>query len=89
MFYEFLIDFILFFSDKDKVEMGLFIARYITTLLIFVIGLKAPGISNRRHDSDSEPLTNNQEVRNEIKSENPSFFLYFKIITGKSLNFPK
>lgn len=42
--------------------MGLFIARYITTLLIFAIGLKAPGISNRRHDADTEPLTNNQNV---------------------------
>ncbi|XP_063703169.1 ATP-binding cassette sub-family B member 6 [Culicoides brevitarsis] len=32
-------------TQKDKIEMGLFITRYITTLLIFVIGLKAPGIN--------------------------------------------
>lgn len=44
--------------------MGLFITRYITTLLIFAIGLKAPGISNMRsHNADTEPLTNNQDVR--------------------------
>ena len=43
--------------------MGLFISRYVTTLLIFAIGLKAPGISNRRSDDDTEPLTNNQDVR--------------------------
>lgn len=29
---------------KDKTEMALFVMRYISCLLIFVLGLKAPGI---------------------------------------------
>lgn len=40
--------------------MGLFISRYITTLLIFVIGLKAPGLSSPyTQQQDEEPLTDN------------------------------
>lgn len=35
---------------KDKVEMGLFVARYTSCLLIFVLGLKAPGIASHRND---------------------------------------
>lgn len=30
---------------RDKTEMSLFVMRYISCLLIFVLGLKAPGIS--------------------------------------------
>lgn len=29
---------------SDQIEMALFVARYITCLIIFVLGLKAPGI---------------------------------------------
>ncbi|XP_005191059.1 ATP-binding cassette sub-family B member 6 [Musca domestica] len=32
-------------TNKDKIEMGLFVTRYICSLLIFVLGLKAPGIT--------------------------------------------
>lgn len=31
-------------SNKDKVEMGMFVTRFCCSLLIFVLGLKAPGI---------------------------------------------
>lgn len=37
--------------------MALFVSRYITTLLIFVIGLKAPGLSWPYAQQDEEPLT--------------------------------
>lgn len=40
-------------TTKDKVEMGLFIARYIISLLIFVIGLKAPALSGNNQDYES------------------------------------
>lgn len=39
-----------FNSLKDKVEMSLFAARYITCLFIFVLGLTAPGIVAHRED---------------------------------------
>lgn len=32
-------------TNKDEIEMGLFVTRYLTSLLIFVLGLKAPGIT--------------------------------------------
>lgn len=35
---------------KDRIEMGLFVARYTSCLLIFVLGLKAPGIATHRED---------------------------------------
>lgn len=40
----------VFASVRDKVEMSLFVTRYICTLLIFVLGLKAPGIAANRED---------------------------------------
>lgn len=39
-----------FTTLKDKVEMSLFVARYISCLFIFVLGLKAPGILTHRDD---------------------------------------
>lgn len=40
----------VFASLRDEVEMALFVTRYICTLLIFVLGLKAPGIAANRED---------------------------------------
>lgn len=37
-------------SVRDKVELSLFITRYICSLLIFVLGLKAPGIQQNLDD---------------------------------------
>ncbi|XP_030375007.1 ATP-binding cassette sub-family B member 6, mitochondrial [Scaptodrosophila lebanonensis] len=31
-------------TNKDAIEMGFFVTRYLSSLLIFVLGLKAPGI---------------------------------------------
>lgn len=41
--------------------MGLFVTRYITTLLIFVIGLKAPGIIYPTNDEYQNLNPQNQE----------------------------
>lgn len=41
--------------------MGLFIGRYITTLLIFFIGLKAPGIPYPTNDEYQNLNAENQE----------------------------
>lgn len=46
---------------KDRIEMSLFVIRYICGLLIFVIGLKAPGLATPRHDDDEELLRPDQE----------------------------
>lgn len=40
----------VFASVRDKVEMSLFVSRYVCCLMIFVLGLKAPGITSNRED---------------------------------------
>lgn len=52
-------------NSKDKIEMAIFATRYFCCLLIFVIGLKAPGISS----GYSEYATN---LLNENDNENRS-----------------
>uniref|UniRef100_U5EX21 ATP-binding cassette sub-family B member 6 n=1 Tax=Corethrella appendiculata TaxID=1370023 RepID=U5EX21_9DIPT len=53
-------------SVKDKTEMGLFVSRYIATFFIFLIGLKAPGIT-----SAQLPM---EDLDNLIENENQSTF---------------
>lgn len=52
-------------SSKDKIEMGMFVCRYIFSLLIFVLGLKAPGVSwpYNREGGDREELVNPSSSR--------------------------
>lgn len=62
-----------FQTYKDKTEMSLFVARYISCLFIFVLGLKAPGILTHREDdyihveNESEPV---KELSRKIKQIN-------------------
>lgn len=52
-------------KDKtDKIELGLFITRYACTLLLFVLGIFAPGIRSSV-DDDGTPLVEeeNADVR--------------------------
>ena len=56
----FFVNFYLY-RNRDEIEMALFITRFITSLLIFVLGLKAPGISypyNAHQRLDEENPTN-------------------------------
>lgn len=46
--------------SKDKIEMSLFIMRYISCLLIFMLGLKAPGLSGL--DYQNLPESNEEDV---------------------------
>lgn len=50
---------------RDKVEMFLFVTRYASSLLLFVLGLKAPGIQPNR---DDEYIHLNEERENENRS---------------------
>lgn len=54
-------------TKRDKIEMGLFVARYICTLLVFVLGLKAPGIQSIEHE-DEAVLIDNENTANENTS---------------------
>lgn len=55
-------------TTRDKVEMSLFVTRYFSTLLIFVLGLKAPGIANYHEDDyvnlENETNTVSKRTRN-------------------------
>lgn len=48
---------------KDKIEMALFIIRYISTMFLFVLGLKAPGISRYNEDPLIDTPTAEVSVR--------------------------
>lgn len=69
------------FSNKEKIEMGLFIARYLTSLLIFVLGLKAPGIttypyagSHERLEEDQDTTPQEQSASNTVTMHSGSAF---------------
>lgn len=46
-------------TNKDEIEMGLFVTRYLTSLLIFVLGLKGPALAWPY--GDQTPLTENSD----------------------------
>jgi ATP-binding cassette subfamily B (MDR/TAP) protein 6 len=46
---------------EDKIEMGFFITRYISTLLLFVLGMKAPGISRFIPEDQDQMIEDNPE----------------------------
>ncbi|XP_037942995.1 ATP-binding cassette sub-family B member 6, mitochondrial-like, partial [Teleopsis dalmanni] len=52
-------------TNKDEIEMGFFVARYLMSLLIFVLGLKAPGImypTNPHQRLNEDPEQNNDNT---------------------------
>lgn len=55
-------------TKRDKIEMGLFIARYVCTLLIFVLGLKAPGIQSIENEDETVLIDNNENSNNVSKN---------------------
>lgn len=46
----------------DQIEMALFILRYVSNLIIFALGLKAPGITGNT-DSEYHTLNNDPTPR--------------------------
>lgn len=73
-------------SRTDRIEMGLFIARYVCTLFIFVLGLKAPGIQSIANEDESLLINNESE-----NAENQSTFrnAYQKMKTLMPFLWPK
>lgn len=60
------------FSLSDRIEMVLFILRYISCLILFVLGLKAPGIMQTVDYFSLNDSTNNV-------SSQVGIFLFFFI----------
>lgn len=48
-------------TKSDKIELGLFVTRYICTLLLFVLGILAPGITSTAEDDDDPLISENPE----------------------------
>lgn len=46
-------------TKYDRIEMALFVTRYICTLFIFVLGLKAPGIASIASEDEELLVTDN------------------------------
>lgn len=51
-------------TRKDMIEMTLFVMRYICTLFIFVLGIKAPGISSVASEDEDNLVGNSNDVSN-------------------------
>ncbi|CRL01945.1 CLUMA_CG015208, isoform A [Clunio marinus] len=54
-------------TKQDRIEMTFFVTRYICTLFIFVLGLRAPGISSIANENE-ETLMEEQEQNDENRS---------------------
>ncbi|XP_018350877.1 PREDICTED: ATP-binding cassette sub-family B member 6, mitochondrial [Trachymyrmex septentrionalis] len=71
-------------SLTDQIEMALFILRYVSNLLIFALGLRAPGIASN-FDSDYRVLNDDTVIRSryyqQTRSDNTSTWrnLWYKI----------
>jgi ATP-binding cassette, subfamily B (MDR/TAP), member 6 len=48
-------------TRRDNIEMGLFITRYISTLLCFLLGLKAPGILSIENEDETVLIDNDNQ----------------------------
>lgn len=72
-------------TKKDKIEMGLFVTRYVSTLFMFVLGLKAPGITSIANEDEENLVNNENEVRDFLinplvtKAINNVFVVFRKI----------
>lgn len=65
-------------SLTDQIEMALFILRYVSNLLIFALGLRAPGISN--FDSDYRTLNDDTIMRSQYYRERVSDIQYVHVV---------
>lgn len=66
----------VFRSIRDEIEMLLFVTRYVCTLLIFVLGLKAPGIASNREDDYIHLMNDNNSV---ISCIFTMFFFFIRV----------
>ncbi|CAG9102471.1 unnamed protein product [Plutella xylostella] len=53
---------------QDRLEMALFVGRYVSCMAIFVLGLRAPGIMHQFEYLDNEDMRRNIPPRNENRS---------------------
>ncbi|EZA48612.1 ATP-binding cassette sub-family B member 6, mitochondrial [Ooceraea biroi] len=57
-------------SLTDQIEMALFVLRYVSNLLIFALGLRAPGIAGR-FDSDYRSLNDGSSMQSRYYQRRP------------------
>lgn len=70
--------FFFFLRLSDQIEMGLFVLRYVSCLLMFLLGLKAPGITQNinyftLNDSQRNFMTN--QVSQGFEGSKINFFV--------------
>lgn len=49
-------------TQKDRIEMSFFVTRYACTLFMFVLGLKAPGITSIANEDEELLVQNENDV---------------------------
>ncbi|GAU99217.1 hypothetical protein RvY_10249 [Ramazzottius varieornatus] len=82
-------------TNDDRIELGLFITRYVITILLFVLGLKAPGLptyaSLREWMNEDPKLEEGEAVVGGIRKHKKSTFdnLMLKLRTLMPFVWPK
>lgn len=74
-------------TKNDRIEMALFVTRYICTLFIFVLGLKAPGITSVVSEDEIHLVEQENEVTKRLIPI--ELKITQVLVLGKSLNFQK
>jgi ATP-binding cassette subfamily B (MDR/TAP) protein 6/ABC transporter ATM len=73
-------------TRKDRIEMALFVTRYICTLFIFVLGLKAPGITSVASEDEEVLVDNENNVSFDSNLPRNSTYLCFSSRTTSQLS---
>ncbi|KAI4490941.1 hypothetical protein M0802_010615 [Mischocyttarus mexicanus] len=80
-------------SLTDQIEMGLFVSRYVSNLMIFAIGLKAPGIfsNNQEYHTLNNDTASQSRYYHERPEENASPWknIWYKMKTLAPFLWPK
>jgi Mitochondrial ABC-transporter N-terminal five TM region len=75
-------------TEKDRIEMGFYVTRYVATLFMFVLGLKAPGITSVANE-DEDLLVQNENDVSDGRNLKLEVKLNQIIFAGKPLNIPQ
>lgn len=68
----------------DQIEMALFVLRYVSNLLIFALGLRAPGIAGN-FDSDYRTLIDSSTIQSRYYQRVSSYLFCIVYIIEKVL----
>lgn len=76
-------------TRNDRIEMSLYVTRYVSTLFIFVLALRAPGITNASNEDEDVLVENdnqNVSIQQRLAFSQEVKKKFFDLFSGKSIN---